>query len=182
MSTSRRPYFMPLFVGGASVGFAHLEPFQLSMTTQARPEGLVLDVRFSNHCFSEAYDPALHQSSVDVWDRGVRRVFCPVRYQFSKALPNIVQGLPQAHVFMTPESNYVRISTRNDGGTGEYRMFFNVKRAAMGQGHDIKLFVESAYAPEPNQALSPGQMTRVRFAVLIDKTIKGERVKFHHKR
>lgn len=50
------PYFPPLEVAGQTLAFDHLEPFVLEMATQSRPNGLKIDVRFSNHCFSETFD------------------------------------------------------------------------------------------------------------------------------
>ncbi len=44
------------------------------------------------------------------------------------------------------------------------------------------LFVESAYSPKTGQGLAPTHMSKVRFAVLVDKTLRGEKLKFHHKR
>ena len=52
------PYFPPLEVAGQTLAFDHLEPFVLEMATQSRPNGVKIDVRFSNHCFSETFDAA----------------------------------------------------------------------------------------------------------------------------
>lgn len=175
-------YFPPLEVAGQTLAFDHLEPFVLEMATQSRPNGVKIDVRFSNHCFSETFVAALHdETAVPVWDGPRRRVFCPIRYGLSQALLHILKGLPTAHVYQTPEANFLRIGVRNDGGAGDYRVFFRVKRGA-DAGVDLKLFVESAYSPEPAQALAIAHMSKVRFAVLIDKTLKGEKLKFHRKR
>lgn len=171
------PYFPPLVVDGQTVAFDHLEPFQFEMASQVRPSGVVIDVRFSNHCFSESFDPARHaELVVEVWDGPRRRVFCPVRYGQSFDLRELVKSLPTAQVFQTPELNFVRIAG------SDYRMFFRVRRAAAGENHHVKLFVESAYSPEAGQALAPARMSKVRFAVLVDKTLRGEKLKFHHKR
>lgn len=177
MADGPRPYFPPLVVDDQTVLFDHLEPFQFQMASQARPDGVVIDVRFSNHCFSETFDAGVHVDPVvDVWDGPRRRVFCPVRYGQSFTLQDLVRALPTAHVFQTPETNFVRIAG------GDYRMFFRVKRAAAGENHHLKLFVESAYSPAAGQALAPARMSKVRFAVLVDKTLRGEKLKFHHKR
>ena len=176
------PYFPPLTVAGARIVFDHLEPIRLEMATQARPKGIVIDVRFSNHCFSETFEGQHHgDEAVVVMDGRNRRVFSPERYALSHVLPDIIRGLPSARVYQTPEANFVRIEVRPDGLAGDYRMFFRVKRA-QGESHDLKLFVESAYGPEPGRALPIAHMSRVRFAVLVDKVLKGERLKFHQKR
>lgn len=178
---SSAPYFPSLTIGGLSVDFAHLEPFAMTFMTQARPGGAEAFVRFSNHCFSEAYDAALHLDPVDVWDRGRRRVFDQGRYDRSLDLPAILAALPGSHVHQTPEANFVRIVPPGGDG-GEYRIYFNLRSAPAGSPHDLSLFVESAYCPDPAKALNAARMTKVRFNLLADKVLRGEKPRFHHKR
>jgi hypothetical protein len=178
------PYFSPLLFAGEVISLDHLEPFHLMVPTQAKPSGVRIDVVFSNHCFSEVFDPARHVGPrVEIADGRVRRVFDKGRYQLSRALPEIVRGLPSAPVFQTPEANFVRIVIPVPaGGPGtEYRMFFRLKKDGV-VGADLKLRVESAYCPSPGQALSTAFMSKVRFTVLVDKTLRGEPLKFHRKR
>jgi hypothetical protein len=178
-----KPFFPTLMVGGAPVGFAHLEPLQFTMETEVRPKGAVIDVRFSNHCFSEGYDPELHPDPVDVWDRGQRRAFDQGRYELSLGLPAIIAGLPTAVVYLTPEANFVRIMAPGANGDDEYRVYFNVKRGGRQPACDVSLFVESGYSPVgAKQILKPAQMTKVRFAILVDKTLRGEKLRFQYKR
>lgn len=179
-----KPFFPTLLIDGAPVNFDHLEPFQFVMETQTRPKGAVIDVRFSNHCFSESYDAALHPDPVvDVWDRGQRRVFNQARYDLSFGLRAILEGLPNAQVYHTPEANFVRIVAPDGNGPDEYRVYFNAKRGGGRGDCDVSLFVESAYAPDfGKQVLKPAQMTKVRFALLVDKTIRGEKLRFQYKR
>lgn len=177
-----KSFFPTLLVAGAPVNFDHLEPFQFLFATEARPDGATIDIRFSNHCFSEAYNATIHVGSiVDVWDRGQRRVFSQQRYDLSLGLKNIIEALPTSPIFLTPEANFVRIVIEGAEGIGEYRVYFSAKH---GRGtSDISLFIESAYPPDfSKQVLKPSQMTKVRFAVLVDKTIRGEKIKFQHKR
>lgn len=177
-------YFPSLVVAGETVSFAHLEPMSLLVPTETKPAGVRIDVVFSNHCFSESFDPALHTGTVvDVWDGQVRRIFERVRYDLSLGLPAIVRGLPDAQVFLTPEANYVRIILPAPAGApgADYRMFFRLKREASATA-DLKLRVESAYSPTAGQALAAARMTKIRFKVLVDKTLRGERIGFHYKR
>lgn len=181
--SSPPPFFPPLMVAGASISFAHLEPFQFTVCTQDRPNGAVIDVRFSNHCFSETYDAQRHLDPVDVWDGQKRRAFDEARYRFSFSLPAIVAALPTSPIYLTPEANFVRIVAPDAAGNDrEYRVFFNAKRGGGISGIDMSLFVESAYAPDPGRALQPRQMTKVRFALLVDKIVRGERPRFQYKR
>ena len=152
------------------------------VATEARPGGATIDVRFSNHCFSEAYNAATHAGSiVDVWDRGLRRVFSQQRYDLSLGLRDIIEALPTSPIFLTPEANFVRVMIPVDHGIGEYRVYFNAKHGR--DACDVSLFIESAYPPDfSKQVLKPSQMTKVRFSVLVDKTIRGEKIKFQYKR
>ena len=180
--TSAQPYFPTLLVSGVRVDFAHLEPFKFSVPTAARPNGARIEVRFSNHCFSESYDTAKHVSSVDVWDGHRRRVFDEARYALSLGLRGIIEALPMSSVFQTPEANFVWILAPESNGLAEYRIYFNVKRDSGPGAADLRLFVESAYAPDPTTALKASRMTRVRFALLIDKVVRGEKLRFQYKR
>ena len=177
-----KSFFPTLLVAGAPINFNHLEPFQFLVATEARPGGARIDVRFSNHCFSETYNPATHSGSiVDVWDRGLRRVFSRQRYDLSLGLRGIVEALPTSPIFLTPEANFVRVITAGNKGISEYRVYFNAKHGR--DGSDVSLFIESAYPPDfSKQVLKPSQMTKVRFSVLVDKTIRGEKIKFQYKR
>lgn len=177
-----KPFFPTLLVAGAPVNFDHLEPFQFLVATKARPGGATIDVRFSNHCFSESYNAAIHVGSIiDVWDRGRRRVFSQQRYDLSLGLREIVEALPTSTIFLTPEANFVRIMTAGNNGIGEYRVYFNAKHGR--DASDVSLYIESAYPPDfSKQVLKPSQMTKVRFPVLVDKTIRGEKIKFQYKR
>jgi hypothetical protein len=153
------------------------------MPTQGYPNGVTIDVVYTNHCFSEGYDADLHDDdAVEVMDGPRKRVFCPIRYGLSTALPVIIEALPTAKVYLTPEANFVHIAARNDGGEGDYRMFLRLKRAAAAADHHLRMVVESAYSPEPGQALRLAAMTKIRFALLVDKTMHGEKVKPHLKR
>lgn len=178
-----KPYFEPLIVAGERVDFAHLEPFKFIVSTKHRPDGVVIGVRFSNHCFSDKFHATRHSTEATVvWDRQQRRVFSHSRYGQSFRLRDIIEGLPTADVFYTPEANFVRIVSAGAEGTLEYRVYFRVKKDP-GEECDVKLFVESAYSPEDGKRKqTPMHMTRVRFALLIDKTLRGEALKFHYKK
>lgn len=154
----------------------------LVVPTAAKPAGVRIDVVFSNHCFSETFDPAVHTGPViDVWDGAKRRVFDHTRFGLSATLPGIVQGLPTSPVFRTPEANFVRITMQPGAPGVDYRMFFRLQRARSAD-FDLKMHVESAYSPDAAHAVSAADMTKVRFVVLVDKTLRGEKISRHYKR
>jgi hypothetical protein len=177
------PYFPSLTVAGQEIAFDHLEPFSLVVPTATKAAGVRIDVVFSNHCFSETFAAQVHLGGeVDVWDRDKRRVFDQVRYNLSKALPGIIQGLPTSAVFLTPEANFVRITMPGGMAGADYRMFFRIIKADKGSGCDLRLRVESAYSPTIGQAVPAHDMTKIRFVVLVDKTLRGEKVRRQYKR
>jgi hypothetical protein len=177
-----KSFFPPLLVGESLIDLTHLEPFQFAMPTTARPKGAVIDVRFSNHCYSDAYDPERHPDDIDVWDRGQRRAFDQGRYDLSLGLRAAIRELPASIVYHTPEANFVRIVAPGNEAL-EYRIYFNVRQGGGVADADVSLFVESAYHPdERKQALKRAQMTKVKFTLLVDKAIRGEKLRFHYKR
>jgi len=161
---------------GEAVDLTHLDEFTMTVVTQGRPAGAAVRVRFSNHCYSERFDEVLHADRPVVMDHKNKRAFCPIRHAMSKQLPDLVRGLPESHVYMTPEANYVKIALAQGV---EYRVYFNLRRA--GGGIDLNLFVESAYAPD-DDALAAAKMQRVRFKVLVDMVLAGKKLKFNHRR
>lgn len=162
-----------LKVEEVELDFSHLEPLELICVTESRPGGARISVRFSNHCFSEAHDAEKHAGQVVIADGGKQRAFCPVRYKLSLGLPDLVKALPESHVYLTPEANFVRVQIAEEG---EYRMYFNIRKAGA-DGFDLRMYVESAYRPDED-VLATHRMQKVRFKVLVDKLLKNEKVKF----
>lgn len=104
-----------------------------------------------------------------------------VRYTLSAALPQIVEGLPNSPVFRTPEANFVRITMPVGAPGVDYRMFFRLQQEK-GGGFHLKMHVKSAYSPDAAHALAPKDMTKVRFVMLVDQTLRGEKISWHYKR
>jgi hypothetical protein len=162
---------------GAPVDLSHLEDFVLTAVTESRPNGVGIRIRFSNHCYSEAYDDDRHADRPTFLDPGGReRAFCPQRHALSHHLPELVRRLPEGRVHLTPENNFVR-ATLAEGA--EYRMYFNVRKKPDVEA-DLLLVVESAYAPD-KAVLPTHRMQKVRFKVLVDKVLRGERLSFSHR-
>ena len=169
-------------IDGQTYCLQHLTPTGLVVCTKERPEGVNLHVSFSKHCFTESFDGGVHARSLLVMDRGKQRAFDELRYDLSKGLPDMIAQLPDTKVFQTPEENFFQLSHRIDGQDGEYRMFFRVKKSGVPEGYDLRMFVESAYSPDPHKVLPTYKMQKVRFKLLVDKTLKGQSVRFNTKR
>jgi hypothetical protein len=172
-----RPYWPPLTIDGSAIDLSHLEPLTLATTVDRRDKALQINVRFSVHCFTEAFVDGMHADALAVMDHKHKRAFSNVRYAHSIRLPALVAELPTAKVHQTPEKrNYVysaRVET--DGGT-IYEMYFSLKKAS-DQILDLELFVESAY---PVETASP-RLKRphaIRFKVLALKVFENKPVRF----
>lgn len=172
----------PLVLAGQEYCIQHLAPTALDLVTDGRPGGVRIQVLFSAHCYSEAYDAGRHNRGHLIIDRGAERAFDAARYELSKGLPAMIQDLPVSKVYGTPEANFFQIGRRIDGLDGEYRMYFRLKKSGVPKGFHLRLFVESAYCPRPEKLVPASKMQKVRFAVLTDKTLRGEQLSTRFKR
>ncbi len=172
-AVGRASPFPALVVGKQDVDLDHLAEFDFSFKTLSG-KTVYCFVQFTTHCFSDRYDAARHAEHVVVVDeRGIPRCFDADRYELSKGLKALITGLPGVRVYQTPESNFA-IITMQDGR--EYRVFFNIRKIAKNK---VRLYIESAYAPDPERFPVPATVfQKVRFLILVDKVLKGERLEF----
>jgi len=174
LAASAVPYFPSLTINGQAIDLAHLEPLSLAFAVE-RLAGrtLTIDVKFTNHCYTETFDPGRHDPAHVVMDRGRKRVFDPQRHDLSRHLPEIIRSLPARSVHITrPGRNYVYVAQVDVQGSA-YPLFFHLRRGA--QRHDLTMVVESAYPVADRQEILRGT-SKVSFAVLCAKTFRGERV------
>lgn len=142
---------------------------------------LRVHVRFTTHCFSKKYDEATHPVTEPIlYDAGRRRrSFCPVRYDLSLRLPDLILGLNhlKAEVMQTAEERNWLHSVTLDDPAGKYQIFFELRRAppASSALQDLNLMVESAYLQEPatDRRAVRGRMG---FVLLCGKVYLGEPV------
>lgn len=168
------PYFPPLTIDGLAIDIAHLEPFSLAFAVE-RLGGrtITIDVKFSNHCFTETFAPDRHDPAHLVMDRGRKRVFDPPRHALSRHLPEIVKSLPDRSVHITrPGRNYVYVAQIAVADC-DYAVFFHLGRG--GERHDLTMVVESAYPVTDRRTILRGTV-KISFAVLCAKTFRGETV------
>ncbi len=67
-------------VRGNPLGLSHLEPLKLECPCEPLKRSIVIDVRFSVHCFTAQFDEALHDADVKIMDHKVARAFDADRY------------------------------------------------------------------------------------------------------
>lgn len=178
------PYFQPIVVGEKTFPLDHLEPFTFTFTSVRAKRDLRVHVTFTNHCFSEKFEPeeAIQESdeSGAVFpDHANRlRIFCEVRYRLSHMLPSVIASLndPRIKVSETAAERNWCYTMRIEDPVGPYYVFFEVRRAgkvALGR-QELNLIVESAYHQDP-QRPEPALKGAMSFHLLCTKIFLGER-------
>jgi hypothetical protein len=77
---SHEAYHPPAYHRGRSYDLSHLHPFVFEAASAKVPRPLRINVRFTNHCYSEAFDPDRHGPNDPTIRDGARnRVFAPDR-------------------------------------------------------------------------------------------------------
>lgn len=175
-------YSTPLVIRGEAHDLAHLDPFTFEVASNKVPRPLRVNVRFTNHCYTEAFDPARHPpDEPPVMDGVRRRAFAPDRYALSHRLPGLIRGLadPRAKVRETGSRRnwmYSAIVEVPAEGT-RYGVFFELRRTPPDRRRlsDLELVVESAYPADPARP-EPNILGPVGFVLLVGSTFLGRRV------
>jgi hypothetical protein len=139
----------PFRYDGVLYDLSHLHPKTVVFNQPAsgkKPErAYTVNVGFGLHCFTrgtglyERIDPELIYEDSREW-----RIFDCCRYELSKQLPAIVDGLPRRKCYHTERGNFFTVEAVNDAGRlVEYSVFFDASRSSV-RGC-INLFVQSAY-------------------------------------
>ncbi|MBO0363492.1 hypothetical protein JQS65_20815 [Yersinia enterocolitica subsp. palearctica] len=130
-------YFDDIKIGNEIFSLSHLNPKYLEFYGQKVQKTLKLKVLYSDHCFTARVNRSVSDSE---------RVFSIERYNLSKLLPNIIEGLnnDKIQVFQTLARRnfaYVVKTTLNDK---DYNIFFEVKKVTTASHVSTRLFSFSA--------------------------------------
>jgi hypothetical protein len=175
------PYHAPLVIGEYAYAFSHLDPFQMHIDSTRAGKRLRIHVRFMSQCFTEKYDAACHPAGEPILHdtAGRPRSFCRIRYGISARLPAMIVALnhPRVRVIQTARERNWLHSVSIDEPRGKYHIFFELRRAAMGdrERQDLNLTVESAYHQDPSRS-EPAVRGAMGFILLCGKVYKGEPV------
>ena len=118
---------------GIQYDLAHLQPSIVTITLAAhnkKPElQLLLDVKFSNHCYSEG-TPKTTGEPHHFCDHNNRpRWFCPLRHQMPYELPKIIEEIHTKKCLFTGKHNWLVVESRNASGTIiNYHVYFTLKQ------------------------------------------------------
>ncbi len=104
------------------------------------------------------------------------RVFDFRRYELSKMLPKIVEGLPKrkCRTGDRNKGNFFTVEVVEDGGKNfDYDVFFMVSKASE-KGY-LNLFIQSAYIRERSTL---GHSTAISFLIILHKVLNKIPIKF----
>ncbi len=163
--------------GGRAYDLSHLHPRVFRFTRPAEDahaaEVFDVEVRFTLHCFSrgqrdgEAMDPlGIYPNAYET------RIFDFRRYEMSKRLPEIIQGLPTRKPrHNKSRGNYFVVEqVAEHGETFEYDIFFKVRKPGKGR---LELIVETAFVRDPGYGSTRPDGKPVRFWIILHNTRHG---------
>lgn len=189
-------YWQPHIIDGNALDLSHLEPFLLECEVKNLDRILTIEVKYTNHCFTENFVDGKHDPARKIMDHKRPRAFDQTRYDLSFKLPDLVLGLPQTAVWQTPERNFMNFLVVQDGSGCHYPMFFRLKRAnktvylpdaddnlaaVFARTIHLELIVESAYPIQSAKELID-KSSKVRFPILCAKVFQGQKVEFKARR
>jgi hypothetical protein len=132
--------------------FGHLAPRTLQIPIADPPGHIDLYVTFGWHCFTEGFDPLVHQDHHRYRDtvKGVTetRAFDLARHECSLQLPTVVQSMLRGRIYHSQESyTYVaHIELATAAGLQQpYSVFFSLEKDALSATPAVRMYVKSAY-------------------------------------
>lgn len=166
---------------GQRYDLSHLQDFQFEVVRPPSDKGagwsIKIDVTFSWHCYTRAPGKT---ETVKIQTQGKeQRCFCPVRFEHSKRLPEIIQDLSERKILQTGKGNYITIEVvDHDGKVIDYEIYFDLRK--QGRKQPLKLVVESAYLREPSAETTRQKRKRqpIRFRVLVHNTHHGKKIRY----
>lgn len=169
----------PIIHAGREVSLAHLKPMTIKCPCKQIDRDIVIRVAFTNHCYTEAFDPELHTHDQIVRRDSPQRarIFSEKRHRLSAALPGLVSIFPSQKVHQTTqERNYVYEANVGVDGTA-YEIYFMIQRADGERSVDLRLTIESAY-PSDGVVNLRKRPSSIRFSVLAYKILMRQPVLF----
>lgn len=146
---------------------------------EAIGRNLVIEVDFSNHCYSKKFIEGEHRKEEIIVHeaKGRKRVFCPERHGLSLRLPAIIAELPNCKVHQTRQSrNYIYVVPL-EIAQQFYEIYFMIQRAEDRPGIDLRITVESAY-PVTELSPLPKRPGSIKFQLLARKILRREKIEF----
>lgn len=148
---------------------------------------LTLTVEYSSHCVSHGPRQGAELDFDSIGDdhllidhRGIRRAFCPRRYELSFQLPAIMASLADRQCLFTGHSNWLTLEGNQFGypDGSRYEVYFNLRRDS---ARTLKVHVESAYVRDQDHPSSrPTNLKRhekIKGWLLMLKKLRNEPIR-----
>jgi len=167
--------------GQETYDLCHLDPKTITYVQEAKgnkPERTyTVEVIFSLHCFTrglkagEGCDPALYYS-----DDRETRVFDFQRYQLSKRLPALVEGLSKRKCYHSGKGNFFTVELVDEQARSrvEYEIYFTASRAS--KKGIVNLYVQSAYVRDREHQNRPHRKP-IGFHIILYNVLNGIEIK-----
>jgi hypothetical protein len=153
-------FFKNKTIRGHTYDLGHLDTFSFALTVGEAD--FTVEVAFSCHCFTEKLNQA-HTPDLLYVHGHERRAFNIERYELSKVLPALFQGLGTRSVYWSERRDFfVLQDMTTPAGRGPYLVFFDALRSSKKDIH-VRLDVTSAYL-KPGMSLYAAP---VKFTTLI---------------
>lgn len=128
--------------------FDHLKPYAIKVALQSdkHPE-VPMTVGFGPHCFTEAFDHAVHKDHHRYTYKGELRAFDLTRFECSLQLPSAITQLLSGKIYNANRSyTYVaQIALPDPHGQENYSIFFSLERNKKSLEPALLMFIKSAY-------------------------------------
>ena len=171
-------------VGGVVYDLSHLHPYIWEVVIPgvaktekqpARPDKTIrVNVTYGLHCFARDRLSG-EKVAEDSWyaDNREKRVFCLLRWELSKQLPEIIATLNERRCMHTGREEFVTLEVVHQGRTFDYAVFFTVTKAEKAEGADLNLFVNSAH-----ERYDPLRYTKpIKFQFILLNRVQGKLIK-----
>lgn len=168
----------PFQLQGTIYDLSHLNPRTHQYRQAAKgdkPERLyTVEIIFSLHCFTRrCADGEMPGRRLDYSDDRETRQFDFQRYELSRRLPAIVEGLQQRRCYHTGKGNFFSVEIINEDQTvTEYDIFFAASRST--RKGVINLFVQSAYVRDDEHNSNRPHRKPISFDVILFNTLNNK--------
>lgn len=132
---------------GSVYSFQHLSPTEHAVSLNAANTVLVkIQIRYSIHCFTVAFDSAVHRDHHKYAYATEIRAFDLERYRCSLYLPALITNLSRVKVYRARKDNYTYVAKIFLGGqTKPYSIFFELRKRSETTEPTVQMYVQSAY-------------------------------------
>jgi hypothetical protein len=160
---------------GESFDLQHLNETIISVAIDGKPHAIL--VEFSDHCFTEDATPGDQRPKFKPCSRRDGR-FCEKRYRASLGLLDYIKRATLGSVWLGERDRciIVKLKAASEGADVFHLVIpFTLERWLGDERAKLKMIVRTAFLRLPNKR--PATFGPVKFAILVDSTLKGKAVR-----